>query len=129
MRTLRRRPRSVWAALITCSVLSVLAVVGVLLPVLGLVGLAVSTTAGTLQVPALTIGAVVVLGLLLVAGLLTAAGFSRVGALSWVLGVVAVLLALTVSVLPIVATAISAVGEAQQVVPFILGLIRRATGA
>lgn len=105
-----------------------LAVVGVLLPVLGLVVLAVSTRAGTPQVPALTIGALVVLGLLLVVGLLAAAGFSRAGALSWVLGALAVLLALTVSVLPIVATAISAVGEVQQVLPFILGLIRRATG-
>lgn len=117
----RPRPRAVWAAAITGVVLLVLIVVGVLIPILGLIGAADGATVGALRVP---VGGIVV-ALLFLLGCVR----SRNGALSWVLAVAAVISALLVSLWPLLAVAFAGVDQASDVVPFIQDLIRRVTGS
>jgi hypothetical protein len=121
----RRRPRAVWAAFITSLVVAVLVVAGVLLPVLGLIGTAAGVTAGALRVPVGPIVLAAAVGYLLAIALLALCVSVRNGALAWVLGVAAVVSTLLVSLWPLVAVALSAVDQVQDVVPFIQGLITR----
>ena len=63
--TRRPRPRAVWAALVTSVVVCLLIVVGVLLPVLTLIGAADGGTAGALDVPVGSIAAAIAIGYVL----------------------------------------------------------------
>ena len=121
----RRRPRAVWAACITSGALVVLVVLGVLLPILGFIGAADAATAGVLRVPVGGIAGALAVGYLLALVLLLLCARRRNGAVAWVLGVAAVISALLVSVWPIVAVALSGVGQVQDVIPFIQDLIAR----
>ncbi|GAA2754447.1 hypothetical protein [Amnibacterium kyonggiense] len=120
-----RRPRAVWAAFITSTVLVVIAVVGVLLPILGFIGAAVAATAGVLRVPVGGIVGAIAIGYVLALVLLVFCVRRTNGAAAWVLGVAAVISALAVSVWPIVAVALSGVAQVQDVEPFIQELIAR----
>jgi uncharacterized membrane protein len=125
--TTTRRPRSraVWAALVTSVVLCVLIVVGVLLPVLTLIGAADGGTAGALDVPVGSIAAAIAIGCVLALALLLLVVRVRTGALAWVLGVAAVISTLVVSLWPLVAVAIAGVDQVQDLIPFIQDLIAR----
>ena len=123
--TRRPRPRAVWAALVTSVVLCVLIVVGVLLPVLTLIGAADGGTAGALDVPVGSMVAAIAIGYVLALVLLLLIVKVRNGALAWVLGVAAVISTLVVSLWPLVAVAIAGVDQVQDVVPFIQDLIRQ----
>jgi hypothetical protein len=123
--TRRPRPRAVWAALATSAVLCVLIVVGVLLPVLTLIGAADGGTAGALDVPVGSIVAAIAIGYVLALVLLLLVVKVRNGALAWVLGVAAVISTLVVSLWPLVAVAIAGVDQVQDLVPFIQDLIAR----
>lgn len=127
-RTRRRRPRAVWAALITGAVLSVIVVVGVLLPVLGLIGAADATTVGVLRVPVGAIAASIVISYLIALGLLLLTFVSRYGPLAWITAVAAVIATLVGSLWPLVATAFASVAQVQDVIPFIEDLVGRVTG-
>lgn len=124
-RASRHRPRAAWAAFITAAVMSALVVVGVLVPILTLIGAAAGLTAGTLRVPVGPIALAIALGYVLAILLLVMCLRSRVGALSWVLGVAAVISTLSVSVWPIVVVALAGVQQVQDVVPFIRQLVAR----
>jgi uncharacterized membrane protein len=123
--TRRPRPRAVWAALVTSVVLCVLIVVGVLLPVLTLIGAADGGTAGALDVPVGSIAAAIAIGCVLALVLLLLVVRVRTGALAWVLGVAAVISTLVVSLWPLVAVAIAGVDQVQDLIPFIQDLIAR----
>ena len=123
--TRRPRPRAVWAALVTSVVLCGLIVVGVLLPVLTLIGAADGGTAGALDVPVGSIAAAVAIGYVLALLLLLLIVKVRNGALAWVLGVAAVISTLIVSLWPLVAVAIAGVDQVQDVIPFIQDLVAR----
>ena len=125
-RTRRPRPRAVWAALVTSVVICLLIVVGVLLPVLTLIGAADGGTAGALDVPVGSIAAAIAIGYVLALLLLLLIVKVRNGALAWVLGVAAVISTLVVSLWPLVAVAIAGVDQVQDVIPFIQDLIARA---
>ncbi|MGY3263485.1 membrane protein YdbS with pleckstrin-like domain [Frigoribacterium sp. 2355] len=123
--TRRPRPRAVWAALVTSVVLCVLIVVGVLLPVLTLIGAADGGTAGALDVPVGSIVAAIAIGYVLALVVLLLIVKVRNGALAWVLGVAAVISTLVVSLWPLVAVAIAGVDQVQDLIPFIQDLITR----
>lgn len=123
-----RRPRSVWAALITALVLCALLLLGVLLPVLGLIGTADATVAGALDVPVGGIALTIVIGYGLSLVFLVLTFLSRRGLPAWIFAVLAVLTNLFGSVWPLVVTAMASVDQAQDIGPFIADLIRRATG-
>jgi len=123
--TRRPRPRAVWAALVTSVVLCGLIVVGVLLPVLTLIGAADGGTAGALDVPVGSIAAAIAIGYVLALLLLLLIVKVRNGALAWVLGVAAVISTLIVSLWPLVAVAIAGVDQVQDVIPFIQDLVAR----
>ncbi|WP_159825714.1 hypothetical protein [Frigoribacterium sp. 9N] len=125
MTTRRPRPRAVWAALVTSAVLCVLIVVGVLLPVLTLIGAADGGTAGALDVPVGSIVAAIAIGYVLALVLLLLIVKVRNGPLAWVLGVAAVISTLVVSLWPLVAVAIAGVDQVQDLIPFIQDLITR----
>lgn len=125
----RPRPRAVWAASITSTALCVLTLVGVLLPVLGLIAGADGTTAGVLDVPVGQIALAVLIGYALATVLLVVCFRIRNGALAWVLGVAAVVSALLVSLWPIAITAMAGAGQVQGMIPAIQELIGRLTGS
>lgn len=124
----RRKPRAAWIALVTGVVLCALTVVGVLLPVLGLIGAAHATTFGTLRVPVGGIAVAIVVSYLVALGLLLLTFWSRFGALAWITAVAAVIATLAGSVWPLFATAFASVTEVQDVIPFVQDLIGRVTG-
>lgn len=127
-RVRRRRPRAAWAALITAVILCGLTVVGVLLPVLALIGSVGATTFGALHIPVGTITLSIVLSYLVGLGFLVLTFVVRFGALAWITGVAAVIATLVGSLWPLVATAFSSVSQIQDVIPFIQELIGRITG-
>ncbi|MCS5715647.1 hypothetical protein NVV95_13935 [Herbiconiux sp. CPCC 205716] len=124
----RRRPRAVWAAVITAVVLCLLTVVGVMLPVLGLIAGADATTVGALDVPVGAIVASIAICSIVALGFLALAFVSRNGALSWIAAVAAVVATPIGSVWPLVATGMASVGQAQELIPFIQQLIARVGG-
>lgn len=96
------RPRSVWFALGTGCVVSLLLVVGVLVPLLALIG----TAAGAAWFVNLGIGTITVVtiaGCLLTAGLLALILRVRNGPVAWILAVAAVVAATIISVYPVFA--------------------------
>jgi hypothetical protein len=123
--TRRPRPRAVWAALITSTILCLVIVVGVLIPVLTLIGAADGGTAGALDVPVGGIVAAIAIGYVLALVLLALIVAVRNGPLAWILGVAAVVSTLLVSLWPLVAVAIAGVDQVQDVVPFIQDLVRQ----
>jgi len=123
-----RRPRAVWAALITGTVVCTVLVVGLLLPVLGLIGAADATTVGVLDVPVGQIVASIAITYLVAVVLLVVSGLTRNGPLAWIAAVGAVISVLLGSVWPLVATTFSSITQAQDFVPFITGLIDRVLG-
>lgn len=124
----RRKPRAAWIALATGVVVSALVVLGVLLPVLGLIGAADATTVGVLDVPVGAITLSIVISYLVGLAFLALALVSRNAALAWIAAVAAVVATLVGSLWPLVATAFASVDQAQDVVPFIQELIGRFGG-
>ncbi|WP_440709421.1 hypothetical protein [Herbiconiux sp. YIM B11900] len=128
MRYRKPRPRSVWAAFITSTVICLLILLGVLLPILGLIGTADGSTAGALDVPVGQIALAILIGYLLALVLLAICLRLRNGAAAWVIGVAAVISTLSVSVWPLVITAIAGTDQARGLLPAIQDLIARFTG-
>lgn len=124
----RRRPRAVWAALITGLVICVVLVLGVLLPVLGLIGAADATTVGVLDVPVGQIVASTAITYLVGVVLLVVAGLTRNGPLAWIAAVGAVISVLLGSLWPLVATTFSSITQVQDAVPFVIGLFHQVFG-
>ncbi|OUE31477.1 hypothetical protein BFL35_04890 [Clavibacter michiganensis] len=124
----RRRPRAVWAAMLTGAIVSAVVVVGVLLPVLGLIGAADATTAGQLDVPVGPIALGIVISLVVGLATLAVAAVTRSGVVAWIAAVSAVIATLVGSAWPLVATTIASVDQVQDAIPFVQDLIGRVLG-
>lgn len=124
----RRRPRAVWAATLTGAIVSAVVVVGVLLPVLGLIGAADATTAGQLDVPVGLIALGIVISLVVGLAMIAVAAMTRSGAVAWVAAVAAAVATLVASAWPLVATTIASVDQVQDAIPFVQDLIGRVLG-
>lgn len=123
------KPRSAWTALIVAVVLCAVIVVGVLLPVLGLIGGVGATTFGTLRIPVGAITASIVISYLIGLGFLALTFLARFGALAWITAVAAIIATLVGSLWPLFATAFASVAQVQDVIPFVQELIGRITGS
>lgn len=119
------RPRPARVALATGVVTCVLIVVGVLLPVLGLIGAIDATTLGTLTVPVGAIALSILISSVVGLGFLALACVSRNGALAWACAIAAVIATLIGSLWPLLATAFASVDQVQDVIPFLQDLIAR----
>jgi hypothetical protein len=124
----RRRPRAVWAATLTGAIVSAVVVVGVLLPVLGIIGAADATTAGQLDVPVGLIALGIVISLVVGLAMLAIAAMTRSGVVAWIAAVSAVVATLVGSAWPLVATTIASVDQVQDAIPFVQDLIGRVLG-
>jgi hypothetical protein len=96
-----------------------------LVSVAALIGSGDGLTAGALVVPMGRIVLVVAVGYLIALALLVLALRSGSPVQAWVCALLAVVIALVVSIYPLVATASAAVDQARDIVPWILDLIRR----
>ncbi|MBW8027366.1 hypothetical protein EOG37_11850 [Clavibacter michiganensis subsp. michiganensis] len=124
----RRRPRAVWAATLTGTIVAAVVVVGVLLPVLGLIGAADATTVGQLDVPVGLIALGIVISFVVGLVLLAVAAMTRSGVVAWIAAVSAVVATLVGSFWPLVATTIASVDQVQDAIPFVQDLIGRVLG-
>lgn len=126
--TTARRPRGVFIATGIGAGLVVLIALGLFLPLVGFLAGTTASTAGLIPFPALSVtlvtlaGAVVVAGLLLLALTRRRTGFAIV----WI--VFAVVVALAVTVFPLVAVASGSAERASDVAPLIGELWNRLTG-
>ncbi|BDZ51364.1 hypothetical protein GCM10025867_36050 [Frondihabitans sucicola] len=120
----RHRPRSVWFAFGTGSVLSLVIAFGVLLPLLGLVGASLAA-APVVHIPLARIAVTLVAGYLLALGLLVWTARRRHGPVAWFFAVAAVICTLVISVSPALAVALTAVHTGGEVIPFISDWVRR----
>jgi len=121
------RPWSVLAASVVGVVGAVLSLT-VLGSVVGLIGSGDAATGGALLVPVGRIVVVVGLGYLIGAALLVVSWRTRSVVAAWVTALIAAGVTGIVSLYPLVATALSAVGQVGEVVPWIIGLVERVTG-
>ncbi|MFP7832884.1 hypothetical protein [Marisediminicola sp. LYQ134] len=124
----RPRPRAVWAAIVTSTIVCGLIVLGVLLPILGLIGAADAGTAGAFDVPVGQIAGAIAIGYLLALVLLLLTLRTRNGAIAWVLGVAAVISTLVVSLWPLAAAAMSGTEQVSGLIPSIQNLLEQIPG-
>jgi len=123
--TRRPRPRGVWIALAVGVVLLLVVVGAVTVPVLGLIAAADASTAGVLDVPVGQIVVALLLGTVVTLALLAAVVPTRRTWVAVTLVVLALLVAVVASVWPLFAVALAGVDQAQDVWPFVQGLVTR----
>lgn len=121
----RPRPRGVWVALAVGLVLLLVVVGALTVPVLGLIAAADAGTAGVLDVPVGQVVLALLLGALVTVALLAAVVVTRRTWLAWTLVVLALLVAVVASLLPLLSVAFAGVDQAQDVWPFLQGLVAR----
>ncbi|MDF2920844.1 MFS transporter permease [Microbacterium sp. NPDC086615] len=126
--TTARRPRGVFVATAIGAGIVVLIALGLFLPLVGFLAGATASTAGLLPFPALSVTLVTLVGVVIVAGLLLLALTRRRTGVAIVWVVLAVLVALAVTVFPLVAVASGSAERASDVAPLIGELWGRLTG-
>lgn len=117
------RPRAVWIALIAAPTAIVMIALGVLVPVLALIGSADASTVGALDVPVGGIAVALLIGYGLAVLLTLVIARVRSAGLAWTLAISAATSALLVSVWPLIATAIAGAGQAAEFGPLLGELI------
>ncbi|KTS70271.1 MFS transporter permease [Microbacterium testaceum] len=126
--TTARRTRGVFIATGVGAGIVVLIALGLFLPLLGFLAGATASTAGLIPFPALSVTLVTLVGVVIVAGLLLLALTRRRTGVAIVWVVLAVLVALAVTVFPLVAVASGSAERASDVAPLIGELWGRLTG-
>lgn len=126
--TTARRTRGVSIATGVGAGVVVLIALGLFLPLLGFLAGATASTAGLIPFPALSVTLVTLVGVVIVAGLLLLALTRRRTGVAIVWVVLAVLVALAVTVFPLVAVASGSAERASDVAPLIGELWGRLTG-
>jgi hypothetical protein len=116
---MRHRPRSVWFALGTGVIVTLVVSTVVLVPVIGLVTSA-AAAAPFVHFPVGGMIATVVGGYALAAGFLALILRIRRGALAWICSVAAVIAALIVSIYPLGASAVAAADQADEAIPTVV---------
>lgn len=125
--TTARRTRGVFIATGVGAGIVVLIALGLFLPLLGFLAGATASTAGLIPFPALSVTLVTLVGVVIVAGLLLLALTRRRTGVAIVWVVLAVLVALAVTVFPLVAVASGSAERASDVAPLIGELWGRLT--
>ncbi|MDF2509765.1 MAG: permease of the major facilitator superfamily [Microbacterium sp.] len=126
--TTARRTRGVFIATGVGVGIVVLIALGLFLPLVGFLAGATASTAGLIPFPALSVTLVTLVGIVIVAGLLLLALTRRRAGVAIVWVVLAVLIALAVTVFPLVAVASGSAERASDVAPLIGELWGRLTG-
>jgi 4-amino-4-deoxy-L-arabinose transferase-like glycosyltransferase len=126
--TTARRTRGVFIATGVGAGIVVLIALGLFLPLLGFLAGATASTAGLIPFPALSMTLVTLVGVVIVAGLLLLALTRRRTGVAIVWVVLAVLVALAVTVFPLVAVASGSAERASDIAPLIGELWGRLTG-
>ncbi|MEV8240585.1 MFS transporter permease [Microbacterium testaceum] len=126
--TTARRPRGVFVATGIGAGIVVLIALGLFLPVVGFLAGATASTAGLIPFPALSVTLVTLVGIVIGAGLLLLALTRRRTGVAIVWVVLTVLVALAVTVFPLVAVASGSAERASDVAPLIGELWGRLTG-
>ncbi|KTS91191.1 MFS transporter permease [Microbacterium testaceum] len=126
--TTARRTRGVFIATGVGAGIVVLIALGLFLPLLAFLAGATASTAGLIPFPALSVTLVTLVGVVIVAGLLLLALTRRRTGVAIVWVVLAVLVALAVTVFPLVAVASGSAERASDVAPLIGELWGRLTG-
>ncbi|MFV9423535.1 MFS transporter permease [Microbacterium sp. S1037] len=126
--TTARRTRGVFIATGVGAGIVVLIALGLFLPLLGFLAGATASTAGLIPFPALSVTLATLVGVVIVAGLLLLALTRRRTGVAIVWVVLAVLVALAVTVFPLVAVASGSAERASDVAPLIGELWGRLTG-
>ena len=126
--TTARRTRGVFIATGVGAGVVVLIALGLFLPLLGFLAGATASTAGLIPFPAMSVTLVTLVGVVMVAGLLLLALTRRRTGVAIVWVVLAVLVALAVTVFPLVAVASGSAERASDVAPLIGELWGRLTG-
>jgi len=126
--TTARRPRGVLVTTGIGAVVVALIALGLFLPLVGFLAGTTASTAGLVPFPALSVTLVALLGLVAVAGLLLLAVTRRRTGVAIVWAALAVLVALAVTVFPLVAVASGSAERASDVVPLLGELWGRLTG-
>jgi hypothetical protein len=121
---MKRRPRSVWFALGTGVIVTVVVATVVLVPVIGLVASA-AAAAPFVDFPFGAMIVAVVGGYALAAGFLALILRVRRGALAWICAVAAVIAASIVSIYPLAASAIAAANQAGETIPTVVEWVGR----
>ncbi|PPF61926.1 hypothetical protein C5E11_13730 [Clavibacter michiganensis] len=121
---MRHRPRSVWFALGTGVIVTVIVAAVVLVPVIGLVTSA-AAAAPLVDFPVGGMIATVVGGYALAAGFLALILRIRRGALAWICSVAAVVAAVIVSIYPLAASAIAVANQAGETIPTVVEWVGR----
>lgn len=123
-----RRPRGVYIATGVGAALAAIIALALYLPLVGFLAATTASTAGLVPFPLGSVTGVTLLGLLVVAGALLLALTRRRPWLSWTLAVIAVLVALAVTVFPLIAVAVGSADRASDVTPLIVDLWQRVAG-
>lgn len=126
--TTARRPRGVFIATGIGAGLVVLIALGLFLPLVGFLAGTTASTAGLIPFPALSVTLVTLVGAVVGAGLLLLALTRRRTGFAIVWVVLAVVVALAVTVFPLVAVASGSAERASDIVPILGELWSRLTG-
>jgi hypothetical protein len=124
----RPRPRGVWIAGGIGIVLVVGTVLGVFLPLVGFLGGVTATTAGLVPFPLLRVTVAALLGAVVVLALLLLAFTRRHTTTASIAVVLAVLVSLAVTAVPVVLVAVGSADRAGDVWPIVTELWQRFTG-
>ena len=125
---LSRRPRGVYIATGVGAALAAIIALALYLPLVGFLAATTASTAGLVPFPVAGATGVTLLGILIVVGALLLAVTRRRPWLSWTLAIVAVLVALAVTVFPLIAVAVGSADRASDIVPLITDRWQRVTG-
>ncbi|WP_314453496.1 MFS transporter permease [uncultured Microbacterium sp.] len=123
-----RRPRGVYVATGVGAALAAIIALALYLPLVGFLAATTASTAGLVPFPLGSVTGVTLLGLLVVAGALLLAVTRRRPWMSWTLAIIAVIVALAVTVFPLIAVAVGSADRASDIVPIVVDLWQRVTG-
>ncbi|MBB3157799.1 ABC-type transport system involved in multi-copper enzyme maturation permease subunit [Microbacterium proteolyticum] len=123
-----RRPRGVYIATGVGAALTAIIALALYLPLVGFLAATTASTAGLVPFPFAGVVGVTLLGLVVVAGALLLAVTRRRPWMSWTLAIIAVLVALAVTVFPLIAVAVGSADRASDIVPLLIDLWQRVTG-
>ncbi|WP_285138479.1 MFS transporter permease [Microbacterium sp. lyk4-40-TSB-66] len=126
--SLARRPRGVYIATGVGAAVTAIIALALYLPLVGFLAATTASTAGLVPFPFASVIGVTLLGLVIVAGALLLAVTRRRPWMSWTLAVIAIVVALAVTVFPLIAVAVGSADRASDIVPIITDLWQRVTG-
>jgi hypothetical protein len=126
--SLARRPRGVYVATGVGAALTAIIALALYLPLVGFLAATTASTAGLVPFPFASVTGVTLLGLVIVVGALLLAVTRRRPWMSWTLAILAVLVALAVTVFPLIAVAVGSADRASDIVPIVIDLWQRVTG-